>query len=97
MCNWGWLTGPVGGILVGNEQKKKKDARKQANLANQRLQEGLAAKEKENQDKLDTINKAVETDPLKSAESLTNTNSLKPKRTISTLSLPFKNSGLNVR
>lgn len=93
MCNLGWLGGVFGGSKVRKEEKR----RKAAELANQQLQQSLLDKDKENQDKLDNINKAVETDPLKSSESLTNTNSLKPKRTISTLSLPFKNSGLNVR
>lgn len=99
MCNWGWLAGPVGGILVGNEQKKRIEQKKQANLlANQELQRKLAEKESENQEKINNINEAVNTDPIKSSESLTNSStSLKPKRTISTLSLPFKNSGLNVR
>lgn len=97
MCNWGWLGGPIGGVLVGNDQRKKDDARKKAELANQQLQQSLLDKDKQNAETLGNVNKAVDTDPLKSNESLTNTNSLKPKRTISTLSLPFGNSGLNVR
>lgn len=99
MCNWGWLEGPVGGILVQKEQKKKKKARKEARLANQRLQEGLAEKEREKNEALDNINEAVNTDPIKTMESLTDENNttLKPKRTISTLAIPNKVSGLNVR
>ncbi len=99
MCNWGWLTGPIGGILVGNEQKKKKKAQQQASLANQEMQKKLAEQELENQKKIDNINEAVNTNPIVSADSLTNnsSNSIKPKRTISTLSIASQNSGLNVR
>lgn len=96
MCNWGWLAGPVGGLIVDREKKKKKEAQRQSALANQRLQEGLANKEKENSDTLDNVNKAVDTDPIRTMDSMTNT-SLTPKRTISTLSLPFRRNGLNVR
>lgn len=96
MCNWGWVLGPVGGLLVDKEQKKKKDAQREAALANQRLQEGLANKEAEKNETLDNVNKALDTDPIRTMDSITNT-SLTPKRTISTLSLPFKQNGLNVR
>lgn len=99
MCNWGWLTGPVGGILVGNEQKKRKKAQQQVKLANQEMQKKLAEQETENQKKIDNINEAVNTNPIVSSDSLINNsaNSIKPKRTISTLSLASQNSGLNVR
>ncbi len=99
MCNWGWLTGPVGGLIVGNEQKKRKKAQQQAKLANQEMQKKLAEQETENSKKIDDINEAINTNPIVSTDSLTNNsaNSIKPKRTISTLSLASQNSGLNVR
>lgn len=95
MCNWGWLISPMTGILLDNEQKKTKKAKNQAQLANQQLEQGLIDKENEKNEALENVNQAVNTDPIKSG-SIENT-SLKPKRTISTLALPFKNSGLNVR
>lgn len=67
----------------------------QAKLANQQLEQGLIDKENEKNEALENVNQAVNTDPIKSGD-ITNT-SLTPKRTISTLALPFKNGGLNVR
>lgn len=97
MCNWGWALGPVGGILVGNEKKKKKNAQNEAKLANQKLQEGLTEKEQEKNEALDNVNQAINTEPIKNVATTENNTTLKPKRTISTLAMPFKNSGLNVR
>lgn len=96
MCNWGWLISPMSGILVGNEQKKTKKAKNQAKLANQQLEQGLIEKEKEKNEALENVNQAVNTSPIKTEE-ISDSTSLKPKRTISTLALPYKNSGLNVR
>lgn len=95
MCNWGWLISPITGILMDKEQKKTEKAKNQAKLANQQLEQGLIDKENEKNEALENVNQAVNTDPIKSGD-ISNT-SLTPKRTISTLALPFKNSGLNVR
>lgn len=94
MCNWGWLLGPVGGVLVGNEQKKRKAAQRNNQLANQQLTESL----NKNNETLENVNKAVDNSPIKTLDTLTNSStSLKPKRTISTLAIASRNNGLNVR